>query len=331
MRLGLASPQNQPVDQSSQRAPALWSPIRSLLFLAILLLAGCTAPAPPPEMPPGDVAPSLANLREFHWATAEALGDTALEVRFDLGFGADCEVRTAASRQGEAASMWVALYEGETGNLWSSGGSGAIASAHAGPADTREVLGASAEGSGLSALRGSFGRTLTVTILAPGAFVRPDSPWMPDAAIGIDLECDQPFDVVGATIGHSLRLAEPASMAGGAGLDVAGRASVNLQDTLSMEVGSPRARAVFGSFGDQALQVVLDHPGGRDSWLASPVEGADGIVEGGPGSYSFTVDRAAAHFEAFWMAIYGLDEALDLSPGRRADPITDSPFDDLPF
>ena len=302
--------------------------LRWALLLAFLPLAGCTEPKAIPEPAVAAAPDPLGNVTELHWGLTGEPGDTALEIVFEMGDDNDCDFSVGSStRTTNAGPDDVVMVSDGTGYGWASGGGGAVASFHAGPIDTRDVVGAGGESGGLAGFGGDFSGTVVLTYVGVGVHEWGENPFVDDAALGIDVDCDEPFSVVSASMGHAILLVDGEGLEGGVGGSVSSEASANVQDSASIEIAATRARAGMGSFGEQAGQVVLEHPGGSETWTLTPVTSADdGFVEGGPGTYRFTVDRSSAYFDAFWLTAFGLDGPHDLVPGLRNETVTDSPF-----
>lgn len=314
----------------------------ALFAVTGLLLAGCVAeenpqpePAsvdPEPTAAPGPLvfvpsnastpATDLSNLTAFHFGIFEDLEALVLEVRVDFGDDNTCELRDgSASGPGPAGPRDLSLYESDTGLSWSMGSQGTLASAHHEEVDTRS------DGEGHSAGRGtmwgSFKGRMTLTYL--GQFLEAGNDFVGGAAFTFSIVCDEPFAILAAQGGTSLVLVNEANLAGGTGAETPG-GSVNLQDQAKGDFASPRVRAAGDGFGYQAATVNVQHPEGSVDWEWTPVGGEAQFLEGGPGQYAFTVDRAGAYFDAFWLAAWGLDGEVDLSVNQLDEALIESPF-----
>lgn len=267
-------------------------------------------------------ATDLSNLTAFHFGIFEDLKALVLELQVDFGNDNECELRDgSASGPGPLGPRDLSLYESETGLSWSMGSRGSVASAHQGEIDTRtDGEGGSA---GTSSTRGSFEGPMTLTYL--GRFLEAGNDFVGGAAFTFSIECDAPFAILQAQGGTTLVLANEANLAGGTGAE-ATVGSVNVQDQATADFASPRVRAAGDGFGFQAAMVRVQHPGGSADWMWTPVGGEAQFLEGGPGQYTFTVDRAGAYFEAFWLAAWGLDGDVDLAANRLDAALIESPF-----
>lgn len=313
----------------------------ALLTFASLLLSGCaddTAPAAAPldaveapsDAPPQNrtalatttapPAPDLSNRTVLHWATDAALGDTAFEVVVDFGRENRCEVAsTAAGASHGGGTRSVFVWEHERGYAWGAGGGGSMVTAYAGPVDTRTLTDGPGHYASGSWSRGGFSGVVTLTRVALG--VEPwDNSISGDKSLSLDIECEEPFSVLRARVGHEVLVASAESMQGGAGADAYLAGSAMVQATAGLRIDAPAARMMMGHFGDEAGRVVASHPDGETTWTTTALDSRLASLDGGPGDYSFTVDRLGVRFEAFWLTAFGLADEVDLLAGLQDGP-----------
>lgn len=330
------------------------------LASVLILAAGCTAQEPPvdsnaddgdsgpdaarddamvpaestvllaPEVLP--VVDPLTGITELHWASTEALPAFALEFRADFGKENRCEfLRGSASGAGAPGPRSISILESEWGAGWSVSSSGSFPGAvHAGPIDTRtETAGG---GSSLSGSSGTFAGEMRLTFLARDVAPAESPFFLEPVSIAFSLTCDAPFSVFGVRGSSEAVLFDAQSMDGGAGAEAFLVGGANAGDQVVAQPTSSAVRAAADGFGLHAGRLVLGHPGGEGEWLLLPdylvnLAGSDlRSIEGGPGTYTATLDRAGAYFEAFWGAVWGLEDGMDLTEGLRAESVLESPF-----
>lgn len=320
--------------------------MRALALAVVLALAlsGCVAEEPPAADPAPDPlpmpepqaqtpllfvpepAPTLDNLTEFHWGLFEDAPALVLEVSVDFGDDNTCEVREGSARgPGPLGPGDLTLYETGWGLSWSSSSSGSLASAHHGDVDTRTD--SSGSGASRGATWGSFEGPMTITFL--GRNLESGNDFVGGASITFTIECENPFSITSARGGSVVLLANESNLAGGTGAETP-EGSVNVQDAASQSFTAPVVRAAADGFGYQYASVTLEHPDGSEEWTWVP-EAVVGLNEaqffqGGPGDYTFTVDRAGAYVDAFWVAAWGLDGDVDLQANQLDKALIDSPF-----
>ena len=274
---------------------------------------------------------SLEGITELHWGFREEVPFLVVEVTVDFGTENDCEVLSADSSYIDGPGpRSLDLYERGDSVGWgmSSSGSG-YASVHAGDVDTRDVLGASGNGGGASWTSGTFDGTLVFTSLVRHPQPYEENPFLEEEySFALSITCEKPFSVARARTGGTGLMANADNLDGGAGAEVFLVGSANAQDQASLEFVAPEVRAMSDGFGYHAGQVVLDHPDGQAAWTYTPLTlGAQGVLAGGPGTYTFTVDQAGAYIDVLWAAAWGLDGELDLAAGLLPASVIDSPFD----
>lgn len=303
---------------------------RNLLAIAAataLAAAGLTVPAGP-GAGPADLA--AATHQEplpytFHWAApADATGTFAATVIVDPDGDAACVQNISATGTFNASNP-VAYWEAGTSGVYAGHWRHPV-HAHTGPADTRPLT-AAREGSWhkVAGREGSIvpdGTTFAVTVAAFDLLHRSDSVY--PRPLTIDLACNAPFDVE-LQAGRHARSFTPESFEGGVGASDAilfdGRI-VARGDHLVETFDAPIVRfqatqIVAGLSSDRDGTMVLNYPGGTETWTWNPGGPQDINVKGGPGRYDVSLDWDGTWNDALYGVIVGirpvdsLDEVFD--------------------
>lgn len=311
------------------------------LAAALLLLAmtGCVVPGDNDgavEADPTTVQKSSADggdgylrgLREYHWATDETLGQAALRFPLHFAQAANCQFQFAGNVHVEdSGPIFLLVKEQKDEAVFAAYSWDAFATVYASPFEVRGLLLDTRAWTYRGLIRDRFEGDFTLTHLTREAFPDGKNGYAPGFGLAVSLVCDGPFDIVGAKMGDEATLVDQHNLTGnGAVVGAVGNA---VNATASALVVGEVAGFYMASFGDQAGQAELHHPGGVEKWmflpnnntiLDSPVFYS---VPAGPGAYDFSMTRASiGGARSFWLtAVYGLSRPLDLASGRHEQSV----------
>lgn len=296
---------------------------------------GADEPGESYDLVQSGVPANLSEITELHWAIKGPVEAFVFEVRLDFGDENECEMlRGTATQTSEPGPVALSIQEAESSQGWglsSRGGGLGYANAHAGPVDTRTLLGGEGSSASLHGSSGTFSGPMRFTLIGRDLHGWDNSFMGEEYSAALSIACDEPFAVLEARRGQTALMADANNLSGGAGADVFIAGSANVQDQASIDIQSPLVRAAAAGFGAHGGQVVLDHPGGRETWTVLPdyaVALADRgfFIDTAPGPHTFSVDHAGAYFEALWVAAWGLDGPFDLRAELLTESVIDSPF-----
>lgn len=306
-------------NSSRSRLPAglVWLPtnieLKAAAVLGALIIAGC---GDAPSRPDVEAESDLSHLLRAHWSINQTLGPTVLAVEFALTTEADClataQVATRAILPG-MASLVIGLdpqgqlmfaapmqYETIPANI-------AIGGVQTQSAESHLVEGGGGGGGLLEP--GNY----TLMIIAPDVQPGPPDGVLAGRSLAFTIECDRPFQLIGARLGSSVALASEESLEADMRADVRSDAGFVVNGTLSLDAHEPEVYALFSDIAGTARNIRLLHPSGIDSWGPTDSIFPPPIIVDGAGYYEFDVTRFGSG--RFWCAIFGVDGPFPLDRG----------------
>lgn len=270
-------------------------PVR-LLFLGAVLLtlafAGCLGSGAVEEAPVAPASPggAAAEATRFGWSSRNLTGDAHLAVTFVLAKQAACEVDLAGAgtARGDGPRFYGYLLTEDGGGM-TAASTGPLAHAHAaGLLDSRKVLQSGGRWAGGGGFKGTLSAGRVVVGVSGLSFEAWDNALTQDA-LSLEFSCDAPFRVAGFAGSREVLLFSPSSMAGGVAVG-AGMRGVAVADEASRAFASPAVRGMVMGGGAIVAEAELTHPDGSVTWSASPAGRSMDTVEGGPGTWTVTLD-----------------------------------------